>query len=66
MDFGHLIIILAIVLVSTVLHELAHGVVALWLGDTTAKEEGRLSLNPLKHIDPVMSIFIPLMLFVMH
>ena len=66
MDFGYLLIILAIVLVSTVLHELAHGLVALWLGDTTAKEEGRLSLNPLKHIDPVMSIFIPLMLFVMH
>lgn len=66
MDFGHLLIILAIVLVSTVLHELAHGGVAYLLGDTTAKEEGRLSLNPLKHIDPVMSIFIPLMLFVMH
>ncbi|MBR3414905.1 site-2 protease family protein [Candidatus Saccharibacteria bacterium] len=66
MDFGHLLIILAIVLVSTVLHELAHGGVAYLLGDTTAKEEGRLSLNPLKHIDPVMSIFIPLMLFAMH
>ena len=66
MDFGHLLIILAIVLVSTVLHELAHGGVAYLLGDTTAKEEGRLSLNPLKHIDPVMSIFIPLMLFAIH
>ncbi|MBQ7040504.1 site-2 protease family protein [Candidatus Saccharibacteria bacterium] len=66
MNFGHLLIALAIVLISTVLHELAHGGVAYLLGDTTAKEEGRLSLNPLKHIDPVMSIFIPLMLFVMH
>lgn len=66
MDFGRLLIILLIVLVSTVLHELAHGGVAYLLGDTTAKEEGRLSLNPLKHIDPVMSIFIPLMLYVMH
>ena len=66
MNFGYLLIALAIVLISTVLHELAHGGVAYLLGDTTAKEEGRLSLNPLKHIDPVMSIFIPLMLFVMH
>ncbi|MBR3177563.1 site-2 protease family protein [Candidatus Saccharibacteria bacterium] len=66
MDFGKLLIILAIVLVSTVLHELAHGFVAHLLGDETAKEEGRLSLNPVKHIDPVMSIFIPLMLFAMH
>ncbi|MBQ3468201.1 site-2 protease family protein [Candidatus Saccharibacteria bacterium] len=66
MDFWCILIILAIVLVSTVLHELAHGVVAYLLGDTTAKDEGRLSLNPIKHIDPVMSIFIPLMLYVMH
>ena len=66
MNFGNLLIILAIVLVSTVLHELAHGLVAYLLGDTTAKEEGRLSLNPVKHIDPIMSIFIPLMLFAMH
>ena len=66
MDFGKLLIILAIVLVSTVLHELAHGFVAHLLGDETAKEEGRLSLNPVKHIDPVMSIFIPLMLYAMH
>lgn len=66
MNFGYLLIILAIVLASTVLHELAHGLVAFWLGDTTAKENGRLSLNPVKHIDPVMSIFIPLMLYAMH
>ena len=66
MDFWYILIILAIVLASTVLHELAHGVVAYLLGDTTAKDEGRLSLNPIKHIDPVMSIFIPLMLYVMH
>ena len=56
MNFGRLLIILAIVLISTVLHELAHGGVAYLLGDTTAKDEGRLSLNPVKHIDPVMSI----------
>jgi Zn-dependent protease len=44
---------------SIILHELAHGVVAYWLGDRTAKDSGRLSLNPLKHIDPFMSILLP-------
>ena len=50
---------------STVLHELAHGWVAYKLGDETAKENGRLSLNPLKHIDPFMSIILPLLLYIM-
>lgn len=58
-----LVIILAVVLVSMVLHELAHGVVAYWLGDTTAKDDGRLTLNPAKHLDPVMSLLIPFMMF---
>ena len=35
------------------IHELAHGLVAYWCGDRTAKAEGRLSLNPLKHLDPL-------------
>lgn len=47
-----------------VLHELAHGLVAYWLGDDTAKAEGRLTLNPLKHLDPVMSFVMPLLLFI--
>lgn len=38
---------------TIVLHELGHGYVALWQGDPTAKEAGRLTLNPLKHIDPI-------------
>jgi Zn-dependent protease len=42
----------AIVCALTV-HELSHGLAAYWLGDTTAKRDGRLSLNPLRHIDPV-------------
>lgn len=40
-------------LIAVVLHELAHGYVALLLGDQTAKSHGRLTLNPIKHIDPV-------------
>ncbi len=57
------LIILVIVLASIILHELAHGVVAYWLGDSTAKDAGRLTLNPLKHIDPIMSIAVPLILY---
>ncbi len=40
-------------LAAIIFHEIAHGYVAYWLGDKTAKSEGRLSLNPLNHIDPV-------------
>lgn len=50
---------------STVLHELAHGYVAYWLGDYTAKANGRLSLNPLVHLDPVMSVAMPVLLYMM-
>jgi Zn-dependent protease len=55
-------IVLVIVLVSMILHELAHGLVAYWLGDTTARDNDRLSLNPLKHLDWFMSVLLPLML----
>lgn len=54
-----------VVLFSVILHELAHGVVAFWLGDRTAKEMGRLSFNPVRHIDPYMSILVPVMLYMM-
>lgn len=57
------IIILIIIVGSVILHELAHGLVAYWLGDDTAKEAGRLDLNPLKHIDPILSILVPMILF---
>lgn len=64
-DLGGILITLAIILVSMTLHELMHGVTAYWLGDTTAKEDGRLTLNPLKHLDPIMSVALPLMLALM-
>ncbi len=47
-----------------ILHELAHGAVAYILGDDTAKENGRLTLNPIKHLDPFMSIILPVMLYI--
>lgn len=65
-DVVSILIVLGIIIVSMVLHELAHGYVAYFLGDTTAKEEGRLSLNPLSHLDPVMSVLLPLILFIVH
>lgn len=56
------VITLGVILISMVLHELAHGFVAYKLGDDTAKTDGRLTLNPLKHLDPIMSIALPLLL----
>lgn len=44
------------------LHEVMHGLVALKLGDATAKNEGRLTLNPIKHVDPFMTIALPVFL----
>ena len=60
-----IIIVLLIVVASVILHELAHGIVAYWLGDRTAKEAGRLTFNPIKHIDPFMSILVPVILYIL-
>lgn len=56
-------VVFVVVLISMIFHELAHGLMAYFLGDDTAKEEGRLTLNPLKHLDPVLSVALPLLLF---
>ncbi len=64
LNFGYIVLILIIILCSVILHELAHGVVAYWLGDSTAKEAGRLTLNPIKHIDPYMSVLVPVVLYI--
>lgn len=58
MDF---VFIIAILIMSVVVHEVAHGYMALALGDPTAKYQDRLTLNPLKHLDPVGSVLVPLM-----
>lgn len=63
-DLTAIAIVFVIILFSMVLHEMAHAYTAYFLGDTTAKEEGRLSANPLVHIDPLLSIVIPLLLFI--
>lgn len=53
---------LIVLLFSVVLHEVSHGSVAYYLGDPTAKYAGRLTLNPLKHLDPFGSVLLPLLL----
>jgi len=54
--------LIAILIISVIIHEVAHGVAANMLGDPTARMAGRLTLNPLPHIDPVGSILVPLVL----
>jgi Zn-dependent protease len=63
---GNIILIiyqLVVLLASVIVHEVSHGLMALRLGDDTAKRAGRLTMNPLRHLDPVGSIFLPLLLF---
>jgi Zn-dependent protease len=54
----------ALLLPAIIVHEVSHGWVAFLLGDPTAKQHGRLSLNPLKHIDPFGTILLPVLLLV--
>lgn len=59
-NLEYIAIALVVILISMTLHELMHGYVAYWLGDDTAKLQGRLTLNPLAHLDPFMSILLPI------
>ena len=58
-DIFSLIIFLVVFLFSVVFHEVSHGLMANYLGDPTAKEKGRLTFNPLPHIDLWGSIIVP-------
>jgi len=64
MDLFSSILFLVILIFSAIIHEVAHGLVAERLGDPTARLAGRLTLNPQKHIDPMMSIALPLLLLI--
>ena len=61
-----IIIVLTVILLSMTIHETMHAFMGYALGDNTAKEEGRLTLNPIRHIDPVMTILLPLIMVVLH
>src|SRR6266403_5190322 len=65
-DLATTIFSLAVLIVSIVVHEVAHGYAANALGDPTAKLAGRLTLNPIRHIDPVGSVLIPAFLVLTH
>lgn len=62
----NLLLSLCIFFFAVIIHEYAHGWVAWKLGDSTARFMGRLTLNPLAHIDPIGTIFLPLMLLISH
>jgi Zn-dependent protease len=53
------IIIIAILIFSIIIHEMAHGYAALFLGDDAAERAGRLTLNPIPHLDPIGSVLLP-------
>lgn len=61
MNLEQAIIWFGCLIVAVILHEISHGVVALWFGDDTAKRAGRLTLNPVPHIDPFGSLILPAM-----
>lgn len=60
LDITYIAIVLGVILISMTIHEAMHAFVGYWLGDDTAKREGRLTLNPIKHIDPFLTIILPL------
>lgn len=57
-----LLIALPIIFISMAVHELMHAVTSAWLGDDTARLQGRISLNPIRHIDPFLTLLMPLLL----
>lgn len=62
MNIEYIVVVIGVILVSMTLHEAMHGFMAYFLGDDTAKLQGRLTLNPIKHIDPFLTLLLPLLL----
>ena len=57
------VLVVLVLLISLALHEWGHAITALWMGDSTAKDQGRVTLNPIKHLDLIGSIMILLVGF---
>lgn len=64
MESTNIIFYIVVLIMSVVAHEVAHGLAADWQGDPTARYAGRLTLNPLKHIDMIGSVLIPIILVI--
>ena len=62
-DFAQVAILVAVLVISVVGHEIAHGYAAFKFGDLTAKNLGRLSINPIKHVDPLGTIVVPALMY---
>lgn len=62
MNIEYIAVVIGVILVSMTLHEAMHGFMAYFLGDDTAKLQGRLTLNPIKHIDPFLTLLLPILL----
>lgn len=63
LSLGTIIITLVSLIIGITLHEMMHALVAFKLGDTTAHEAGRISLNPLSHVDPFSTILLPILTY---
>jgi Zn-dependent protease len=61
-SLGEIVLFLIPIIIAITFHEAAHGFVALWCGDDTAKKAGRLTLNPIRHIDLFGTVILPLLL----
>jgi len=61
-DIIRIVMVIVVILLSMTLHEAMHAFMGYWLGDDTAKLEGRLTLNPIKHIDPFLTLLLPITL----
>jgi Zn-dependent protease len=61
-----IIVIFVSIIISMGIHEAMHAFTSHWLGDTTAKDMGRLTLNPLKHIDLLTTVLLPVGLIILH
>jgi Zn-dependent protease len=64
MSIAIIIFEFVVLIFSAVLHEVAHGYIAEQLGDPTARNAGRLTLNPIKHLDPFGSVLLPILLYI--
>lgn len=65
LNFATLLVVFVVLVISITLHEAMHAFAGYWLGDDTAQMEGRISLNPLKHVDPFGTLLLPLITLVL-